>query len=46
MKLYEESINNLRVCLVLPEYHQNVKVIAVTSAVHSEGKSSVHRNWP
>ncbi len=41
MSLYEESIDSLRVGLVLPDQHQNLKVIAVTSAVHSEGKSSI-----
>ena len=41
MSLFEESIDSLRVGLVLPDQYQNVKVIAVTSAVHSEGKSSI-----
>jgi capsular exopolysaccharide synthesis family protein len=41
MKLFEESINSLRVGLVLPEYMQGLRVIAVSSAVHSEGKSSI-----
>lgn len=39
--LFEESIDSLRVGLVLPDQYQNVRVIAVTSAVHSEGKSSI-----
>lgn len=39
--LFEESIDSLRVGLVLPEKYQHVHVIAVTSAVHGEGKSSI-----
>ena len=39
--LFEESIDSLRVGLVLPDHHRDVKVIAVTSAVHGEGKSSI-----
>lgn len=41
MSLYEESIDSLRVGLMLPDQHQGIKVIAVASAVHSEGKSSI-----
>jgi len=41
MSLFEESIDSLRVGLVLPEKFRDVKVIAVTSAVHGEGKSSI-----
>ncbi len=41
MSLFEESIDSLRVGLVLPDQYQHVKVIAVTSAVHNEGKSSI-----
>ena len=41
MSLFEESIDSLRVGLVLPDQYQHMKVIAVTSAVHNEGKSSI-----
>jgi capsular exopolysaccharide synthesis family protein len=41
MSLFEESIDSLRVGLVLPDQNRDVKVLAITSAVHSEGKSSI-----
>ena len=41
MNLFEESIDSLRVGLMLPDQHRDVRVIAVTSAVHNEGKSSI-----
>jgi capsular exopolysaccharide synthesis family protein len=41
MNMFEESVDSLRVGLVLPDQHQGVKVIAVTSATHGEGKSSI-----
>ncbi len=41
MNLFQESIDSLRVGLVLPEEYQDVQVLAVASAVHSEGKSSI-----
>jgi capsular exopolysaccharide synthesis family protein len=41
LSLFEESIDSLRVGLVLPDQNQDVQVLAVTSAVHSEGKSSI-----
>jgi len=41
MSLYEESIDSLRVGLMLPDQHQDIRVIAVASAVHGEGKSSI-----
>jgi capsular exopolysaccharide synthesis family protein len=39
--LFEESIDSLRTCLVLPDDHRSFKVLAVASAVHGEGKTSV-----
>jgi capsular exopolysaccharide synthesis family protein len=39
--VYEESIDSLRVRLVLADDHHDVQVLAVTSAVASEGKTSV-----
>jgi capsular exopolysaccharide synthesis family protein len=39
--LFEESIDSLRIGLVLPDQFRDVKVIAVTSAIHGEGKSSI-----
>ncbi len=41
LNLFEESIDSLRVGLVLPDQFQDIKTIAVTSAVHGEGKSSI-----
>ena len=41
MSLFQESIDSLRVGLVLPDEYKDVKVLAVASAVHSEGKSSI-----
>ncbi len=41
MNLFEESIDSLRVGLILPDQYRDVRVIAVTSAVHGEGKSSI-----
>ena len=41
MSLFEESIDSLRVGLVLPDQNRDVKVFAITSAVHGEGKSSI-----
>jgi polysaccharide biosynthesis transport protein len=39
--LFEESIDSLRTSLVLAEPLRDVKVLAVTSAANSEGKTSV-----
>jgi capsular exopolysaccharide synthesis family protein len=41
LRLFEESIDNLRTCLVLSESLKDLRVLAVTSAVSSEGKTSV-----
>lgn len=41
LNLFEESIDALRVGLMLPDQLQHLKVIAVASAVHNEGKSSI-----
>jgi capsular exopolysaccharide synthesis family protein len=41
MEVYEESVDSLRTSLVLAESLENMKVILVTSAVSSEGKTSV-----
>ncbi|MFK8115156.1 MAG: GumC family protein [Rubripirellula sp.] len=41
LSLFEESIDSLRVGLILPDQNKDLQVIAITSAVHSEGKSSV-----
>jgi polysaccharide biosynthesis transport protein len=41
LSLFEESIDSLRVGLILSDQNRDLQVIAVTSAVHSEGKSSV-----
>jgi capsular exopolysaccharide synthesis family protein len=41
LSLFEESIDSLRVCLWLPEEHKHVRVLAVCSAIHGEGKTSI-----
>lgn len=41
LELYEESIDSLRTCLVLPDARQPLQVLAVTSAVPDEGKTSL-----
>lgn len=41
MALFEESIDSVRVGLVLPDQYRDFRVIAITSAVHGEGKSSI-----
>jgi capsular exopolysaccharide synthesis family protein len=41
LRLFEESIDNLRTCLVLSESLTDLRVLAVTSAVSGEGKTSV-----
>jgi capsular exopolysaccharide synthesis family protein len=41
LRLFEESIDNLRTCLVLSESLKDFHVLAVTSAVSNEGKTSV-----
>ena len=41
LELYEESIDSLRTCLVLPDSRQPLQVLAVTSAVPDEGKTSL-----
>lgn len=41
LSLFEESIDSLRVGLILADQNKDLQVIAITSAVHSEGKSSV-----
>lgn len=40
-QLYRESVDHLRTCLVCRESAQNVQVMAVTSAVSGEGKTSL-----
>ena len=39
--IFEESIDTLRTCLVLSEPLKDMKVLAVTSSVNHEGKTSV-----
>ena len=41
LELYEESIDSLRTCLILPDSRQALQVLAVTSAVPDEGKTSL-----
>jgi capsular exopolysaccharide synthesis family protein len=41
LRLFEESIDNLRTSLVLTESLKDLQVLAVTSAVSGEGKTSV-----
>ncbi len=41
MSIFEESIDSLRVGLLLGEKHNTVQTLVVTSAVHGEGKSSI-----
>ncbi|MFZ5828912.1 MAG: polysaccharide biosynthesis tyrosine autokinase [Planctomycetota bacterium] len=41
LALFEESIESLRTCLVLSQSLKDARVLAVTSAVQSEGKTSV-----
>ncbi|HTN74703.1 MAG TPA: hypothetical protein VL096_05630, partial [Pirellulaceae bacterium] len=41
LSLFEESVDSLRTCLVLDDHHRDVRIIAVTSAVSGEGKTSV-----
>jgi capsular exopolysaccharide synthesis family protein len=41
LRLFEESIDTLRTSLVLSDELKNIKVLAVTSAVNNEGKTSV-----
>jgi capsular exopolysaccharide synthesis family protein len=41
VSLFEESIDSLRTSLVLPEDFKNLRVLAVASAIHGEGKTSV-----
>ena len=41
MNIFEESIDSLRIGIALPEKYSGVRVLAVTSAVHGEGKSSI-----
>jgi len=41
LRLFEESIDTLRTSLVLSDELKNMKVLAVTSAVNNEGKTSV-----
>ena len=45
LELYEESIDSLRTCLVLPDSRQALQVLAVTSAVPDEGKTSLPHSW-
>lgn len=40
LRMFEESIDNLRTCLVLSEPLQEMQVLAVTSAISGEGKTS------
>lgn len=40
-QLFEESIDGLRTALVLPDSHPRIQVLAMASAVSSEGKTSV-----
>ncbi len=41
MSIFEESIDSLRIGIVLAEKYKELQVLAVTSAVHGEGKSSI-----
>lgn len=41
LSLFEESIDSLRVCLWLPEERKDVRILAVCSSIHGEGKTSV-----
>jgi len=41
LRTFEESIDQLRTSLTLPEHFQNIRVITVTSAVSGEGKTSL-----
>jgi capsular exopolysaccharide synthesis family protein len=41
LAMFEESINMLRIGLTMPEHMDNVRVLAVASAVAGEGKTSI-----
>jgi capsular exopolysaccharide synthesis family protein len=41
LRMFEESIDSMRTCLVLSEQLEGMQTIAVTSAASSEGKTSV-----
>jgi capsular exopolysaccharide synthesis family protein len=41
LDIYEESIDSLRACLILPREHRELQILGVASSVPGEGKTSV-----